>query len=163
PALVKLLTDGVRCPLIYVHGDFNGGGYYCYRLARHWTSDRPLYAMHPHGLFTRELPVTIEAMAADHVETLLAERNGPFVLGGHCNGGLVALEMAQQLRARGCQIDALIMIAPPKVQTPSSNDAGRTEPAAALVAPRFQMARVAPHARRTFLLKAYRRIVNAYQ
>ncbi len=163
PPLVKLLTSGNRCPLIYVHGDFNGGGYYCYSLARHWTGDRPLYLMHPHGLFTPDLPVTIEAMAADNIETLLAVTNGPLVLGGHCNGGLVAFEMAQQLRARGCRVDGLVMIAPPKLQPPSIGAAVRIDPAAALASRRFEMGRVAQAARRSFLLQAYSRIVNAYR
>jgi thioesterase domain-containing protein/acyl carrier protein len=163
PMLVKLLTGGKGCPLMYVHGDFNGGGYYCYRLAQHFNGERPLWLLHPHGLFTPELPVTIEAMAADNVQTLLAEWDGPFVLGGHCNGGLVALEMAQQLHARGSRVDAVIMIAPPKLEQPSSNGGGRLEPATALAARRFEMGRVAQATRREFLVRAYGRIVNAYR
>ncbi len=163
PTLVKLSSGGNASPFIYLHGDFNGAGYYCYRLARHWNSEIPLYLMHPHGLFTPQLPVTIEAMAADYVETLLAERNGPFVLGGHCNGGLVALEMAQQLRARGCKIDGLILIAPPAIQPPSTDGNGRLDASAALQAARLEMARVQPGVRREFLLKAYGRIINAFR
>ena len=31
--------------------------------------------------------------------------HGPYVLGGHCYGGIVALEMARQLRAAGERVD----------------------------------------------------------
>jgi amino acid adenylation domain-containing protein len=163
PALVKLVNSGEASPLVYLHGDFNGGGYYSYRLARYWNSDRPLYLIHPHGLFTPHLPVTIEAMAADNVETLLAEASGPFVLGGHCNGALVAFEMARQLRARGQSVESLVMIAPPRIQPRGTPDGQPVEPSAALAAERFDMSRVGPPARRPFLLEAYRRIITAYR
>ena len=32
------------------------------------------------------------------------------MLGGHCNGGLIALEMARQLRAEGERVEAVVMI-----------------------------------------------------
>jgi thioesterase domain-containing protein len=37
---------------------------------------------------------------------------GPYLLGGYCNGALVAFEMAQLLRAQGQKIDLLVLLAP---------------------------------------------------
>ena len=38
---------------------------------------------------------------------------GPYVLGGHCYGGVVALEMARQLRGAGERVEAVVMIDTP--------------------------------------------------
>jgi thioesterase domain-containing protein len=49
---------------------------------------------------------------ADHFVRAIRERqpNGPYMLAGWCAHGLLALEVAQQLRARGEQIALLMMI-----------------------------------------------------
>jgi len=44
----------------------------------------------------------VEEMAAHYVELMRARQpRGPYFLGGWCYGGIIALEMAQQLRAAG--------------------------------------------------------------
>jgi amino acid adenylation domain-containing protein len=109
--LVAVQAEGSAQPFFLLHGDFNGGGFYCRRLARHLGKNQPLYALLPHGLDGQAIPTSIEAMAADRLSTLLQFRpKGPYLLGGYCNGGLVALEMAQQMRARGLRVDLLVVI-----------------------------------------------------
>jgi amino acid adenylation domain-containing protein len=109
--LVAVQPNGSRRPFFYLHGDFNGGGLYCLNLARHLGPDQPFYALQPHGIDSDAIPSTIEAMAKDHVETLRAfQPEGPYYLGGHCNGGLVAFEMAQQLKAQGQEVALLAII-----------------------------------------------------
>jgi thioesterase domain-containing protein len=50
-------------------------------------------------------------MADEYLRALRAFRpNGPYLLGGYCNGGLVALEMARRLQAQGEQVDFLLAI-----------------------------------------------------
>ena len=50
-------------------------------------------------------------MAAYYVRLLLSFRpEGPYILGGWCYGGIVAVEMAQQLVAQGRKIDLLVLI-----------------------------------------------------
>jgi amino acid adenylation domain-containing protein len=112
--VTALRPSGNRPPLFFLHGDFNGGGLYCHALARALDPDRPFYAVHPHGLDGRPVPATIEAMAADRLEAVRAlRRHGPFLLGGHCNGGLVALEMARRLRAEGADVEMVVLIEVP--------------------------------------------------
>jgi surfactin family lipopeptide synthetase C len=109
--LVAVQPNGSRRPFFYLHGDFNGGGLYCLNLARHLGPDQPFYALQPHGIDGDAMPSTIEAMAKDHVETLRAfQPEGPYFLGGHCNGGLIAFEMAQQLKAQGHEVGLLAII-----------------------------------------------------
>src|SRR5437588_4460492 len=55
-------------------------------------------------------------MAAAHLESVhTVQPEGPYLLGGFCNGGLVAYEMARQLHARGEMVDLIILMNPTPV------------------------------------------------
>jgi thioesterase domain-containing protein/acyl carrier protein len=111
--LTVLRASGARAPLFFVHND-HGRGLYTHALGRALDPDRPMYAIHLHGLGTRPLPDTVEAIAADRVRAVRAAwPRGPYVLGGHCYGGIVALEMARQLRESGERVEAVVMIDTP--------------------------------------------------
>jgi amino acid adenylation domain-containing protein len=111
--LTVLRPSGARAPFFFVHND-HGRGLYTHALGRALDPDRPVYAIHLHGLGTRPLPDTVEAIAADRVRAVRAAwPHGPYVLGGHCYGGIVALEMARQLRASGERVEAVVMIDTP--------------------------------------------------
>ncbi len=102
---------GTRPPFFFLHGDFSGGGFYSRELARALGPDQPFYAVHPHGLIDAEVPETIEAMAADRLRSVRRLRpNGPYAFGGHCNGALVAFEMARLLLAEGESVPMLIVM-----------------------------------------------------
>jgi thioesterase domain-containing protein len=106
-------AGATREPLFFFHGDYGGGGLYCLQLAVHLGRDQPLYAIAPHGLDGEPLPPTIEAMAADRLELLHDLRpTGPYRLAGHCNGAIVAFEMARQLLARGERVERLVLVTP---------------------------------------------------
>jgi thioesterase domain-containing protein len=50
-------------------------------------------------------------MAAKYVNEIQAVQNrGPYLLGGYCLGGTIALEMAQQLRAKGQEVALLALL-----------------------------------------------------
>jgi thioesterase domain-containing protein len=67
--------------------------------------------VHPHGLVESIVPQTIEAMAADRIRALRSIRpRGPYIIGGHCNGALVAFEMARLLLEAGEQVPAVVVI-----------------------------------------------------
>ena len=109
--LTPIQTGGTRTPFFFLYGDWAGGGYYCRELARQVGPDQPFYVLHPWGFDGGAVPPTIEAMAEEYLRALRDVRpTGPYLLGGYCVGGLVALEMAQRLRAQGEQVDFLLAI-----------------------------------------------------
>lgn len=109
--IVAIQGDGSKPPLFFLHGDVESGGLYCRNLARHLGPDQPFYAVAPHGSDGRMIPDTVEAMAADLLCALLdVQPQGPIHLGGFCNGGVVALEMARQLETKGRKVVAVLMV-----------------------------------------------------
>jgi thioesterase domain-containing protein/acyl carrier protein len=108
--LTALRASGQRSPLFFLHNDY-GRGLYTHALARCLDSDRPFYAVHLHGLDEPECPATVEAIAASRIQAVRgARRHGPYVLGGHCDGGLIALEMARQLQEAGEHVEFVVMV-----------------------------------------------------
>ena len=109
--VVAVQEGGTRPPLFFLHGDFTGGGFYCHGLARELGADQPFYAVHPHGLDGSAVPDSIEAMAAELLrEVRRVCPEGPFVLGGHCNGALIAVEMARQLAQAGERVPFVVVV-----------------------------------------------------
>ena len=108
--IVPVQTSGTRTPFFYLHGDFSGG-LYCRTLAQLLGSDQPFYGVMPSGIDGKPFLPSVEAMAAENIEHLLAQQHvGPYFLGGYCNGGLVAYEMAQQLRQQGRTVEMLMLL-----------------------------------------------------
>jgi thioesterase domain-containing protein len=65
-------------------------------------------------------------MAARHVDRLRAlQPQGPYRLAGHCSAGVVAFEVAQQLRAAGEDVATLILIEPPPLRAHRAPDGRR--------------------------------------
>ena len=65
----------------------------------------------PKENMTRAFAESIETLARRHVEELLAfHPEGPVVLGGWSTGAIIALEMAQQLRAIGRDVPLLVAL-----------------------------------------------------
>ncbi len=62
-----------------------------------------------------ELPhlPTLEEIAAAQIRTIRAiQPEGPYLLGGFCNGGVIAYEIARQLEASGQTVALLLLIDP---------------------------------------------------
>ena len=111
-------AGGSRLPFFFLHGDYDAGGLYCRNIVRVLDPEQPFYAVHPHGLDGRPVPLSIKDMAKDHLATVRSlQPRGPYRLGGHCNGGLVAFEMARQLQAQGERVDLLILMDTPVENT----------------------------------------------
>ena len=110
--IMKLQEHGGRRPLFFFHGDLNGGGFYCRELARHLGPEQPVFAIHPLGLDDRPVPATIEAMATEHLARMRElQPRGPYFLGGYCNGGLMAYEVACRLATAGEPVEPVVLIA----------------------------------------------------
>lgn len=110
PWLVDRKEPGYRTPFFYLHGDYSGAGLYSIRLARLLGEEFPFYTLQPLKRFEKPLPASIESMASAHLEMMLSvQPHGPYLLGGYCNGGLVALELAQRLLRRGEAVDLLFI------------------------------------------------------
>jgi amino acid adenylation domain-containing protein len=111
-ALVPVQPTGDRPPLFFLHGDYLSGGLYCQHLARQLGADQPFLALPPCGIDGSPTPPSYEAMAARHLEDILRVRpTGPYRLGGLCNGGLVALEVARLLATAGHEVDRVLVVA----------------------------------------------------
>jgi thioesterase domain-containing protein/acyl carrier protein len=110
PLLVSWNATGFRPPL------FIGGSNPKYlEVARLLGPDQPVYKMDLFGLqewrHCAGLPVDrdFESMAADFVPAIRAiQPEGPYYLGGGCDGGILALAVARQLEAQGEKIGLLI-------------------------------------------------------
>ncbi|HLI05587.1 MAG TPA: amino acid adenylation domain-containing protein [Ktedonobacteraceae bacterium] len=114
-ARVVVVQPGKRGtrPFFFLHGDWYGGGFYCLNLAQSLDDDRPFYLLEPYDFERQQEPISFEEMAAAHIEALRAvQPKGPYLLGGFCNGGLLAYEIARQLQAEGQQVDLLVLIDP---------------------------------------------------
>jgi amino acid adenylation domain-containing protein len=111
PAMIPVQTGGARRPFFMVHGDAAGFGLYCRAVARELGPDVPVYAFPSRGQNDPSGAATIEAMAAVNLEALRAvQPHGPYRLGGYCHAGVVAYEMAQQLRRAGESVEALFLV-----------------------------------------------------
>ena len=79
-------------------------------VVRHLPEDQPVYALQSYGLERRALPDwSVKATARRHVRSMrLIQPRGPYYIAGHSFGGIVALEIAQQLQAAGERVDLLV-------------------------------------------------------
>jgi thioesterase domain-containing protein len=82
-------------------------------LARHLGPEQPFYALQQVGLReSQNLPNAIQKMASEYLlEIQKVQTEGPYFLGGFCFGGVVAFEMANQLRSQGREVALLTLFA----------------------------------------------------
>jgi thioesterase domain-containing protein/acyl carrier protein len=114
--LVPLRPTGSKPALFFVHG--GGGLVMSYvPLMRELDTDQPflgIQAPEPQG--SDGAFGSIEELAALYVEAMRSHQpHGPYRVGGHSFGGVVAFQMAAQLVAEGQQVDlvAVVDMAPP--------------------------------------------------
>ena len=161
-SVVSLRDEGRLPPFVFLHGDFTGGGFYSRALAHALGREQPVLIVHPHGLVDPAIPETIEAMAADRVAALRALRpRGPYLLGGHCNGALVAFEMARQLIAQGEHVPMVVII---EARAPGGAQAGvSTEDGVYVTLGPGGVQVLAPRDRATDARLRYQRAIDAYR
>lgn len=114
--IVAVQTNVTKRPFFYLHGDYKSGAFYCMSLARDLGDDQPFYALEPPKIEGSHFPSSVEEMAATNIELLRSvQPEGPYLIGGFCNGGLISYEMARQLHAQGENVDLLLLIDPTSV------------------------------------------------
>ena len=114
--VVSLNDQGARIPFFCVHS-LTGKATDYVPLAQKLGPDQPFFALQIPpanrspcygGLIA---PLTIPAIACHYVEAITAFRpTGPIALGGWSIGAIIALEMAQQLKARRREVALLVAI-----------------------------------------------------
>jgi amino acid adenylation domain-containing protein len=108
--VVCLKASGTKPPLFCLPG--RGGTAFSYRgLAELLDDDRPIFALQYPGLHGEEQPYdNIEGLAKELLGRVRGIRpNGPILLAGYSFGGLVAYEVAHQLRQQGGDVPYLAM------------------------------------------------------
>ncbi|SDH70012.1 non-ribosomal peptide synthetase [Nonomuraea jiangxiensis] len=108
--IVPLRPGGDRDPVFLFHA--LGGQVFRYLpLTRHLGPDQPVYAIQAAGLAPGEEPhATLAEMVDDYTAHLLKVRpHGPYVLGGYCIGGNIALETARRLREMGEEVPLVVL------------------------------------------------------
>ena len=105
---VALGTTGAGLPFFCV-SPMDAFGFL--HLTRHMRSDRPFYVLHPLGCVDHEKPeFSIASLAAEYAGQVRSiQPKGPYLLGGHSVGGVVAFEMAQQLQQQGERVAVLAL------------------------------------------------------
>jgi amino acid adenylation domain-containing protein len=116
PVLVNIQPQGSRAPFFCVHAI--GGQVISYaELSQELGLEQPFYGLQsPPANYFPESGVSIEQLATLYNQEIRSVRpRGPYLLSGWSMGGLVAWEMAQQLRKEGeiVSLLALIDTAPP--------------------------------------------------
>ncbi|QBA63904.1 non-ribosomal peptide synthetase [Muriicola soli] len=107
-SLVPLNTNGSKNPIFIVHGA-NYNVLIFKTLAENLAEDQPVYALQAKGLSGEVEPHdSIEDMAAHYISEILSIcPEKPINLAGFSMGGVIAYEMAKQLRAKGKVVKTL--------------------------------------------------------
>ncbi|HTE24871.1 non-ribosomal peptide synthetase [Flavitalea sp.] len=109
-SLVSMKKGDGKMPLYMVHGA-RGTVPIFNRTIEHLHPDQPIYGLQARGL-DGNAPIveTIEELASNYISEILVNNpDGPYALAGYSFGGLVAFEMARQLKAMNKEVKALII------------------------------------------------------
>ena len=109
-SLVPINPSGSKRPLFLMHGA--EGNLLLYRqLVKHLGADQPVYGLQSQGLNgSAPMHHTIQEMGAHYVrEIAKVQPHGPYLLGGYCLGGIIALEVAQQFTTLGENVESVMM------------------------------------------------------
>jgi thioesterase domain-containing protein len=111
PSLVQLKPGSKEPPVFIAHG-LGGSVIDFYQVVKHIDTEHAIHGLQAKGIDGIEEPLDrIEDMAAYALDAIRRlQPHGPYLLIGFSLGGLVALEIAQQLTAQGEKIGLLAML-----------------------------------------------------
>ena len=129
-SFLAVQSAGSRTPF------FAGGSHPRYReLARRLGTDQPFYQLDIYALQSQRMSQglkpfdRIEDMATTYVRHLQSvQPEGPYKLGGGCEGAYVAFEAALQLQQKGQEVSCLVLWIPPAMREAPGFVLGRTFP-----------------------------------
>jgi amino acid adenylation domain-containing protein len=109
--MLTLRAEGDRTPLFFLPPGMGFGWAYA-ALLPHLAPDRPLYALQSPALARgAALPTSIEQIAREYLLRIRAAQPvGPYLLAGRSFGGLIAYELAAQLRRAGQEVGLLALL-----------------------------------------------------
>ena len=109
-SLVTLNPEGNKAPLFIVHGANHNVLIYK-NLANNLSKDQPAYALQAKGLNGESEPHdSIEEMASHYIKEIRAKYpEGPYALAGFSFGGIIAFEMAKQLKSEDVKVKHLAL------------------------------------------------------
>lgn len=123
PELVQIKAGGAKVPLFCVH-TMGGNLFHYYEFARALSPELPIYGLQARGAYGSQAPRhSVADIAADCIAAMRQRQpSGPYRIAGFSSGGIVALEMAQQLAAAGERVAHLILL---DCHTPWATQKGR--------------------------------------
>jgi amino acid adenylation domain-containing protein len=109
-SLVEIKSSGNKPPLYLVHG-LNGGVMIFSHLSENLDKDQPVNGLQALGFDGNDEPLeSIEEMASFYISEILEQNpDGPYKIAGFSSGGLIAFEMAKQLKNLGKTVDKLVV------------------------------------------------------
>ncbi|MEH2283681.1 MAG: amino acid adenylation domain-containing protein [Nostoc sp.] len=124
--LVVINSFDDKIPFFCMHGA--GGNISPYfNLSKRLGEDYPFYALE--NTLDQEKPeiISVEETATLYLQEIRQiQPDGPYFLGGHCYGGVLAFEMAQQLQKQGETVGLLVVIdailSEKRIETTESDD-----------------------------------------
>ncbi len=112
--LVPAQPKGTRTPLFFVAGYQSPDDTLLVlsRLIPHLGKDQPVFGFRPRWIeATGDGYASVEEMAREFLTELRAiQPKGPYLLAGHCVGGIAALEIAQLLLQEGEEVKLLVLL-----------------------------------------------------
>lgn len=104
-SVAPLQPRGKRTPFLCVDA-----GPFFLRLVQRLDPDQPFFGLRLNSTDGLPTHFSLEDIAKHHVQSIRRiQPSGPYCLGGWSSGGLVAYEVAQQLRAEGEEISLLVL------------------------------------------------------
>lgn len=109
-SLVSIKPEGSQAPFFF-HGGAAEAMTWA-RFGRQLSSDRPFYGLQLPALNGKSMcQNSVEEIASLCIKEIRTiQPNGPYFLGGHCFGGTIAFEIAQQLKAQGEEVAMLALV-----------------------------------------------------
>jgi hypothetical protein len=105
--LFGMNRDGKERPLFWCLQE----AYELDQLALHFGPTRPVYGMRSGHLVMSYSKANTGALARRYVDEILSvDERGPYLIGGNCQGSIVAVEVARQLHETGRQVSLLTTI-----------------------------------------------------